>query len=102
MAEHGNGKETQYGDPAQRRAVETAIAAPVPSELPAVLVAAASDLSRAFEELGAAFEAKTQQKVLFSFGSTGLLAKSPCFPFPSGPSALQRQCPSSGGRVTPP
>ncbi len=38
-------------------------------------VAAASDLSRAFAELGLLFEAKTRQKVEFSFGSTGLLAK---------------------------
>jgi len=38
-------------------------------------VAAASDLSRAFEELAQAFEAKTHQEVSFAFGSTGLLAK---------------------------
>ncbi len=42
---------------------------------PVVQVAAASDLARAFEELGRAFEKKTHQKVVFSFGSTGLLAK---------------------------
>lgn len=42
---------------------------------PVVQVAAASDLSRAFTELGHSFEAKTQQKVVFAFGSTGLLAK---------------------------
>lgn len=46
-----------------------------PSNQAPILVAAASDLSRAFAELGAAFEAKTQQRVAFSFGSTGLLAK---------------------------
>ncbi len=40
-----------------------------------VKVAAAADLTFAFEELGKAFEAKTGQKVVFSFGSTGQLAK---------------------------
>lgn len=38
-------------------------------------VAAAADLKFAFEDMGKAFEAKTQQRVSFSFGSTGLLAK---------------------------
>ncbi len=38
-------------------------------------VAAASDLSLAFKEVAAAFESRTGQKVVFSFGSTGLLAK---------------------------
>jgi molybdate transport system substrate-binding protein len=42
---------------------------------PPIKVAAASDLSAAFGEMGKAFEAKTGQKVVFSFGSTGLLAK---------------------------
>ena len=36
-------------------------------------VAAAADLSFAFEGLGAAYERKTGQKVVFSFGATGLL-----------------------------
>ena len=40
-----------------------------------VLVAAASDLTGAFAEIGAAFEARTGEKVTFTFGSTGLLAK---------------------------
>lgn len=40
-----------------------------------VRVAAASDLSIAFKEVGAAFEQATGKKVDFSFGSTGLLAK---------------------------
>ncbi|MEO8552519.1 MAG: molybdate ABC transporter substrate-binding protein [Kofleriaceae bacterium] len=40
-----------------------------------VRVAAASDLARAFEELGKAFEAKTHIKPVFSFDSSGLLAK---------------------------
>ena len=40
-----------------------------------VRVAAASDLARAFEELGKAFEAKTHIKPIFSFDSSGLLAK---------------------------
>ena len=40
-----------------------------------VKVAAASDLARAFEELGPAFTASTGQRVVFTFGSSGLLAK---------------------------
>lgn len=40
-----------------------------------VRVAAASDLTEAFEELGKQFEAETKLKVSFSFGSSGLLAK---------------------------
>ncbi len=38
-------------------------------------VAAASDLIPAFEELGKEFEAATKTKVIFSFGSTGLLTR---------------------------
>ena len=38
-------------------------------------VAAAADLAKAFGELGAAYEKEHGQKVVFSFGSTGLLAK---------------------------
>lgn len=38
-------------------------------------VAAASDLALAFEEVGAAFEKQRGTRVVFSFGSTGLLAK---------------------------
>src|SRR5882672_3289884 len=38
-------------------------------------VAAAADLAPAFEELGREFHATHQIKVIFSFGSTGLLAK---------------------------
>lgn len=40
-----------------------------------VRIAAASDLARAFEELGKAFEAKTHITPVFSFDSSGLLAK---------------------------
>ncbi len=40
-----------------------------------VRVAAAADLSRAFEELGKAFEQKTGITPIFDFGSSGLLAK---------------------------
>jgi molybdate transport system substrate-binding protein len=42
---------------------------------PPVRVAAAADLTAAFEELGRVFEQQTGQQVSFSFGSTGLLAK---------------------------
>lgn len=38
-------------------------------------VAAAADLQFAFSELGRSFEQETGTKVIFSFGSTGLLAK---------------------------
>lgn len=40
-----------------------------------IRVAAASDLARAFTEVGAKFEAKTGVKTVFDFGSSGLLAK---------------------------
>ncbi|HZU83632.1 MAG TPA: substrate-binding domain-containing protein, partial [Polyangiaceae bacterium] len=40
-----------------------------------VKVAAASDLSFAFADLGASFEKSTGQPVVFEFGSTGLLEK---------------------------
>jgi molybdate transport system substrate-binding protein len=40
-----------------------------------VLVAAAADLTVAFEELGGLFESRTGQKVTFSFGASGALAK---------------------------
>ena len=46
------------------------------SAAPAPLrIAAASDLTEAWTELGARFEAETKIKVVFSFGSSGLLAK---------------------------
>ena len=38
-------------------------------------IAAAADLALAFKEVGDAFEKQTGQKLTFSFGSTGLLAK---------------------------
>jgi molybdate transport system substrate-binding protein len=40
-----------------------------------IRVAAASDLMLAFEELGRRFEQQSGERVTFSFGSTGLLAK---------------------------
>ena len=46
-----------------------------PDAAPPLKVAAASDLSFAFRDVGEAFEKKTGRKVIFSFGSTGLLAK---------------------------
>lgn len=42
---------------------------------PAVQVAAAADLARAFEEVGRDFEAQGGPPVRFTFGSTGLLAR---------------------------
>ncbi|HWE26925.1 MAG TPA: molybdate ABC transporter substrate-binding protein [Polyangia bacterium] len=47
-----------------------ALAAPSPLK-----VAAAADLALAFRDVGAAYEKKTGEKVIFSFGSTGLLEK---------------------------
>jgi molybdate transport system substrate-binding protein len=38
-------------------------------------VAAAADLALAFKDVGAAYEKETGQRVIFSFGSTGLLEK---------------------------
>src|SRR6204780_507548 len=38
-------------------------------------VAAAADLAFAFKDVGEAYEKKTGQKVVFSFGATGLLEK---------------------------
>jgi molybdate transport system substrate-binding protein len=42
---------------------------------PAIRVAAASDLTRAFEALRSSFERETQRKVELSFGASGMLAK---------------------------
>jgi molybdate transport system substrate-binding protein len=42
---------------------------------PEILVAAAANVSEAFNEIGAAFEAHQQTRVKFSFGATGALAK---------------------------
>ncbi len=47
-----------------------ALASPSP-----LRVAAAADLALAFKDVGAAYEKKTGEKVIFSFGSTGLLEK---------------------------
>lgn len=44
-------------------------------EVEPLRVAAASDLARAFPELGAELERSTGKEVTFTFGSTGLLAK---------------------------
>jgi molybdate transport system substrate-binding protein len=46
-----------------------------PKERETLQVAAAADLTVAFEELGKLFEARTGQKVTFSFGASGMLAK---------------------------
>jgi molybdate transport system substrate-binding protein len=40
-----------------------------------IRVAAASDLAKAFTDVGAAFEKQTGNKIVFDFGSSGLLAK---------------------------
>jgi molybdate transport system substrate-binding protein len=48
--------------------------APHKAEAP-IQVAAAADLSVAFEEMGKLFEARTGDKVTFSFGASGVLAK---------------------------
>lgn len=46
-----------------------------PAAAPELTVAAASDLTPAFEEIGRAFEAAHKTKVVFVFGSTGLLTR---------------------------
>jgi molybdate transport system substrate-binding protein len=43
--------------------------------VPELTVAAASDLTPAFEEIGRAFEASQKTKVVFVFGSTGMLTR---------------------------
>jgi molybdate transport system substrate-binding protein len=55
--------------------VATACSKPTPAPPAAPKIAAASDLTKAFTELGAAFEKQHGVKPIFSFGSTGLLAK---------------------------
>jgi molybdate transport system substrate-binding protein len=55
--------------------VLAALAACRRSDPEPVRVAAASDLTTAFEELGRSFEQQHKQKVSFTFGSSGLLAK---------------------------
>ena len=42
---------------------------------PTLKVAAAADLALAFQDVGAAYQKKTGERVIFSFGSTGLLEK---------------------------
>lgn len=48
---------------------------PAPSTRAPLQVAAAADLTLAFEELGKLFEARTGEKVTFAFGASGALAK---------------------------
>ena len=46
-----------------------------PAAAPPLKVAAAADLAFAFEDIGELYERRTGQRVVFSFGSTGLLEK---------------------------
>jgi molybdate transport system substrate-binding protein len=46
-----------------------------PEKKTEIIVAAASDLTPAFEELGRTFEQSHPHKVIFSFGSSGMLAR---------------------------
>ena len=51
-------------------------AKPAPAAaLPELRVAAAADLAKAFAEVGAAFENKTGQKTVFTFGASGTLTR---------------------------
>lgn len=50
-------------------------AAPADEEANTVRIGAASDLSKAFEEVAKAYEKKTGKKTKLTFGSTGLLSK---------------------------
>lgn len=56
-------------------AAATPTATPSTSASGDLIVAAASDLTPAFQELGAQFEQQTGTKVVFNFGSTGQLAQ---------------------------
>jgi molybdate transport system substrate-binding protein len=53
----------------------SAAASPGPIDAAELTVAAAADLQFAFAEIGRAFEDETGTRVIFSFGSTGLLAR---------------------------
>lgn len=53
----------------------TTACSPQPAASTEIKVAAAADLTRAFEKIGAEFQAQTGKKVTFTFGSSGLLAK---------------------------
>jgi molybdate transport system substrate-binding protein len=71
-----------HREPASAKEPPIEIKGSAPTQSPAtasqhepVQVAAASDLTRAFNEIGAAYEAETKQKVVFSFSSSGLLAQ---------------------------
>ena len=46
-----------------------------PAALPELRVAAAADLAKAFAEVGTAYEKKTGQKAVFTFGASGMLAR---------------------------
>ncbi len=64
-------------------------------------VAAASDLAKAFEEIGKEFEAKTHITPLFDFGSSGLMAKqieqgAPYFLFAAASKAFADQAIQAG------
>lgn len=66
-----------------------------------VRVAAAADLARAFEEVGKAFQQKTGIEPLFTFGSSGTLAKqienaAPFFLFASANRSFAEQAAKSG------
>ncbi len=50
-------------------------AAPADEEANTIRIGAASDLSKAFEEVSKAYEKKTGKKTKLTFGSTGLLSK---------------------------
>ena len=63
---------TKVESPAPQPPPASASATP---EAAPVQVAAAADLVRAFGDIGRAFEAETKRKVVFSFGSSGLLAQ---------------------------
>ncbi|MCX7859991.1 MAG: molybdate ABC transporter substrate-binding protein [Chloroflexus sp.] len=55
--------------------VVTACSAPQATVAPEITVAAAADLSPAFQEIGALFTERTGIRVVFNFGSTGQLAQ---------------------------
>ena len=60
---------------APKQTAATTSAAAAAQALEPIKVAAAADLAKAFEDVGIAFEKKYGTKPVFTFGSTGLLAK---------------------------
>ena len=64
---------TGCNPPKSENALPPKTDAPTPSAAPALQVAAAADLTKAFTEIGAAYKKQNGQKVIFIFGASGQL-----------------------------